>query len=236
MLRWQNYSLNLTQIKGNLYINKRTYLFEMIKKIIVSLFFLISFNLLQAQFGYGFTASNDIYHRYVNPKVQNESASRAAGSVLLNLGVGPKLWIGNKKYSFSAETQAIVGFLGLSAKDYKGLGTVSFPVIGKFNFKGLSSFDREGKMGFSLGGGIQWTKTEIFGVSDEFKSQGVQRKFFTTYIIQAGYGFGLSGFTAHGFVRYGFNQDDKSNTLNIGLQYDFNYPMLKKITSPESEL
>lgn len=188
------------------------------------------------QFGYGFTAINDLYHRYVNPKVVGDNSSRSSGSAILNLGVGPKIWIGSPKMSFSAEAQAVFGFLGVNSSESKGLGTVAFPIMGKLNFKGLSTFDREGKMGFSIGGGIQYSKTELYGIKDEFRAKGIERDFFLTYIIQAGYGFGLSGFTAHGIVRYGFNPDLEANTLNIGLQYDFNRPMLKKITSPESEL
>lgn len=188
-----------------------------------------------AQFGYGFTVSNDLYQRYINPA--DEIASPSAGSAILNLGIGPKIWVGNKNISFSAEGQAVLGFLALSSKDYKGLGSIAFPVMGKLNFKGLSTFDKEGRMGFSIGGGFQQNRTEFFGLSDEFVSKGVTRNYFTTYIIQGGYGFGLSGFTAHGFVRYGFNPDIKNiSTLNIGLQFDFNRPMLKKITNPESEL
>ncbi|MBK8671047.1 MAG: hypothetical protein IPN89_17010 [Saprospiraceae bacterium] len=189
---------------------------------------------MNAQFGYGFTASNDLYHRYVN-KADN-LASPSAGSALLNLGVGPKIWIGNKKVSFSAEAQAVIGFVGLSGKDYKGLGTAAFPILAKINFKGLSTFDREGLIGFSLGGGIQYNKTEIFGLHEEFIQKGVSRSFFPTYIIQAGCGFGLSGFSAHGIIRYGFDPDNKTSTLNVGLQYDFNMPMLKKISNPESAL
>lgn len=190
---------------------------------------------LYAQFGYGFTVSNDLYQKYVNPK--DGIASPSAGNALLNLGLGPKLWIGNKNFSFSAEGQALVGFTAFSIKDNKGLGSIAFPVMGKFNFKGLSTFDREGKIGYSIGGGFQMNKTEFFGLSDEFAAKGVRRNYFTTYIVQAGCGFGLSGFTATGFVRYGFHLDDKDiSTLNIGIQFDFNRPMLLKISNPESEL
>jgi hypothetical protein len=205
---------------------------QKIRLIIVFCF--LSAGILQAQFGYGLTASNDLYHRYKNPV--DGIASPNAGSALLNIGAGPKFWIGGKKMSFSGEAQAVIGFLGFSSKDYKGLGTMAIPILFKLNFKGLSTFEREGKMGWSIGGGIQYNKTEIFGLSDEFASKGIKREFFRTYIIQAGYGFGISGFTAHGIVRYGFNSADKTNTLNIGLQYDFNAPMMKKISSPESEL
>jgi hypothetical protein len=206
----------------------------MFRKIISLIILSFSFTVSNAQFGYGFTASNDLYHRYKNPK--NGNLDPSTGSAILNLGAGPKIWLGNKNVSFSLEGQAVIGFLSLSSKEYKGLGSIAFPLLAKLNFKGLSTFDREGKMGFSIGGGIQYNKTEFFGLTDEFLKKGVMRDFFTTYVVQAGYGFGISGFTAHGIVRYGFNPDDNSNTLNIGLQYDFNRPMLKKITSPESEL
>jgi hypothetical protein len=203
-------------------------------KFLIVFILLWSHFIANAQFGYGITASNDLYHRYVNP--ENGTLDPASGSAILNLGAGPKIWLGNKKMSVSLEGQAVVGFLSLSTKEYKGLGSIAFPLLAKLNFKGLSTFDREGKMGFSIGGGLQYNKTEFFGLTEEFLKKGVVRDFFTTYVIQAGYGFGISGFTAHGIVRYGFNPDDKTNTLNIGLQYDFNAPMLKKITSPESEL
>ncbi|MBK9256828.1 MAG: hypothetical protein IPM42_15180 [Saprospiraceae bacterium] len=205
-----------------------------LKKSLVVTLLLMTVHLVHAQFGYGLTASNDIYHRYSNPK--DGIASPSSGSLLLNLGAGPKIWIGNPKFSFSAEAQAVIGLLGMSLGDYKGLGTVAFPIMGKLNFGGLSTFDREGKTGFSIGGGVQYSKTELYKLADKFAEQGVSRKFFATYIVQAGYGFGISGFSLQGFLRYGFNPDSKANTFNFGIQYDFNTPMLKKITNPESEL
>ncbi|MBK9734446.1 MAG: hypothetical protein IPO92_05540 [Saprospiraceae bacterium] len=204
------------------------------KLLIVSIIILFQIS-ASGQFGYGFTASNDLYHRYVNPK-DSSNTSRSSGSALLNLGLGPKIWIGNPKFSVSLEAQAVIGFLGFATKDYKGLGTVAFPLMAKLNFKGLSTFDREGKLGFSIGGGIQYNRTELYGLSSEFVQKGTIRTYFKTYVVQAGYGFGLSGFTAQGIVRYGFNSETNASSLNIGLQYDFNAPMLKKITNPDSEL
>lgn len=198
---------------------------------------LLSFFILsqaKAQFGYGFTITNDLYHRYNNPK--DSLGSRAAGSAILNLGIGPKIWIGGKNITFSAEAQACIGFLGFSLKEYKGLGTASFPIMAKLNFNGLSGNDREGKLGFSIGGGIQYSKTELYGVNDKFSAKGLERKFFKTYIAQVGYGFGISGFGVQGFGRYGWNPDNKANLFAIGLQWDFNSRMLKKISNPESAL
>ncbi len=188
------------------------------------------------QVSLGFTASTDLYQRYVNPDADNGSMSGSAGSTLLNLGVGPKIWFGNKKYSFSLESQGVWGIFGLSSGDYKGLGTFSVPVMAKINFKGLSTFDREGLTGFTVGGGLQWSRTELYGLSNEARNAGVTRAFFRTVVLQAGYGFGLSGFTLHGFVRYGFAPKGEGNTLNAGIQYDFNPPMLKKISGKESSL
>ncbi len=188
-----------------------------------------------AQFGIGLTLSHDLYNRYVNPKDGIESASN--GSLLLNLALGPKIWIGGESFSFSAEAQANWGVLGLSIADYKGLGSTSFPFIGKFNFGGLSGLNKEGRFGYSIGGGVQYNKTEIYYLNNDFEERGGERKFFKTYVIQAGYGFGVSGFAMQGFIRYGFNPDiDGASNIHIGLQYDFNIPKLKKIADPASAL
>lgn len=198
------------------------------------LLLLLSFAInAKAQFGYGVTVISDIYHRYSNPS--DGIAGRSAGSAILNIGAGPKIWIGGRKMSFSAEAAANIGFLGLALKDYKGLGTVSYPIMGKLNFNGLSGLDKEGQLGLSIGGGIQYSKTELYGLSDEYTALGVKRPLFKTYIAQVGYGFGLSGFGAQGFIKYGWNKE-KANVLSIGIQWDFNLKQLKKISSPESSL
>ncbi|MBK8699542.1 MAG: hypothetical protein IPN29_08365 [Saprospiraceae bacterium] len=196
--------------------------------------FLFSFSAAYSQVGYGFTMTNDIYHRYANPK--DGLAYPASGSAILNIGGGPKVWFGGRNLSLSLEGQAVIGFLGLAVKDYKGLGTVSYPLMAKLNFNGLSALDKEGRMGWSVGGGIQYSKTELYGLDDDFEAKGVKRKLFKTYFAQMGYGFGISGFGVQGFARYGWNGDSKANTMAIGLQWDFNMRMLKKITSPESSL
>jgi hypothetical protein len=186
------------------------------------------------RFGYGYSLVNDLYHVYTNPK-DNISSPRS-GSAILNLGAGPKLWLGNSKMSVSIEGQVMWGILGLSSKNNKGLGTIAFPVIANLNFKGLSSFEREGKLGFSIGGGIQYSKTELYGLRDEYVVKGVKRSYFQTFILQAGYGFGVNGFDILGFTRYGFHPDTDAKTLNIGLQWNFNKPMLKRIANPASQL
>ena len=182
-------------------------------------------------FGAGLTVKNDLYLRYSNP--DDDIASNAAGSFLLNLGVGPKLWIGGEDFSVSAEGSAVFSPLALSLGDYKGLGAGAFPLMMKLNFQGLSGVNKEGKFGFSIGGGIQWSRTELFGLKDSFEEEGVERKLFKTYIGEIAYGFGMSGFAGYAFIRYGWEADTKANTINFGIGYDFNLPRLKELTDPE---
>lgn len=203
------------------------------KTLIVVILSFISLQ-VSAQFGYGFTLTNDLYHRYVNP--EDGVAGRSAGSAILNLGAGPKIWVGGQNMSVSVEAQACIGFLGLALNDYKGMGTLSYPIMAKFNFNGLSALDKEGRMGLSIGGGLQYNRTEWYGLDEEFASKGVSRKLQKTYIAQVGYGFGISGFGLQLYTRYGWNKDTGASGLNIGLQWDFNASLMKKITSPESSL
>ncbi len=202
---------------------------------IVTLCMLSMASVSQAQqFGIGLTAEWDLYNRYANP--DDSLGGRGNGSALLNLGVGPKLWVGGENFSFSVESLANLGFFGLNLTDYKGLGNFSLPVIAKLNFEGLSGLNKELKLGFGLGGGIQWNRTELYYVTSDFKEKGGERSMFRTYIIQGDVGLGVAGFAGRFFVRYGFNNDLSANSVNIGFQFDFNIPRLKKIDDPASRL
>ena len=191
-------------------------------------------NISSAQFGYGLTVNYMLYERFNNP--DEDPYYDAAGNALLNLGMGPKIWVGNMNFSVSAEASANIGFLGLAVKDYKGLGMASFPMLINLNFKGLSGFDPEWRPGFSIGGGVQYSRTELYGVTNKFDKRGVDRKLFPTYILHAAYGTGFQGFGIGGFVRYGFHPDNNANTLSVGIQWDFNAVQLRKIRNKASEL
>jgi len=206
-----------------------------IKITIVALLILGGVITTEAQVGYGFTGSTDLYHYYRNPE-DPSGQSRSAGSALLNVGIGPKIWFGGEKFSMSVEGQAVLGIFGLSAGDYKGLGTAAFPLLAKFNFGGLTGLDKEGKLGWSIGAGIQYSCTELYYVSDDFENAGGVRDWFQTYVGQVGYGFGMSGFGIQAFLRGGYNADNNSCTANFGIQYDFNLSKLKEIDAPESRL
>ena len=201
------------------------------KKIIYLFLFFFIGTSLPAQFGYGFTFGIDLYQRYTNPESQDTTLiSRSSGSAILNLQLGPKIWIGGSGMSFSLEATPNIGFFSLGLNDNKGFGAMAFPIIGRLNFKGLSGLDKEGRFGFSIGGGVQWNRTELYGLKNKYEDMGVTRSFFRTYIGEIAYGVGLSGFSAKLYLRYG-RGSDKSNSFNFGMLFDFNIPQLKKIKS-----
>lgn len=204
-------------------------------RIILLLFFIpISISTIQAQFGAGYTYGFDLYQRYANPT--EDSLGNAAGSALMNMHIGPKIWIGGKDLSLSLEAQANIGFFGYSLKENKGLGMISFPVIANINFARLSGLSREDGLGFYVGGGIQYNRTEAYGLKQEYKDLGITRDYFPTYIVQVGAGFGVVGFGMSYFIRYGFDPESAANTLNTGIQLDFNRLQMKKIDDPASRL
>lgn len=204
----------------------------MIKHLLLLLTLMCSVLSIEAQsFAWGGTFKHDLYTRYANPS--DDIATRSAGSALINIGLGPKVWIGGGDFSFSPEASFMWSPFALSSGDYKGLGAISFPIMAKFEFLGNSNFNNDGKIGFSIGGGVQYSKSELWYLKGSFKEQGVSRPFFQTYIIEADIGFGLSGFDAHLFIRYGWSGDTDANTLNIGMGYDFNIPRLREATDSE---
>lgn len=201
-------------------------------RLTLILFFFVCFILeSNAQFGYGITSKTGIYERWSNP--EDDVSSRTSGSALINLGVGPKIWLGTSKFSLSVEASANIAPFAFSLKEFKGLGAASFPVLARLNFGGLSGLNKKGTIGVSIGGGVQWAKTELFGLNSEFEEQGVTREFYKSFIGEVAAGFGMSGFTGYLFIRYGANNDIGVKTFNIGVGYDFNVPTLKVFTDPE---
>jgi len=194
----------------------------------ISIFFLSS---ITAQLGYGFTSRLELYSRYVNPK--DDIASPSSGSAIVNLGFGPKLWLGAEKYSVSIEGTAVFSPFALSVKDFKGLGALSFPVLARLNLGGLSALNKEGKPGFSVGLGYQWTRTELYGLRNKYEDLGVSRNYFRNLVAELGVGYGMGGFAGQLFIRYGRDGDARSNVFSIGLIYDHNAPKLKKTTDPD---
>lgn len=205
------------------------------KKFILTFVVLFLLQIGKAQFGYGLTVNHDLYQHFTNPKDESNTY-RGAGSAILNFSAGPKIWVGSENVSLSLEAQAGIGFLTLAVKDFKGMGSANFPLMAKLNFGGLSALDKEGKLGWHIGGGLQYFRTELYGLRDKYEDLGTKRGLYPSYITQFGYGFGLSGFAVSGILKYAFNPDSKARFLSLGIQYDFNMPMLKKISTAASSL
>ena len=197
------------------------------KKLVLLLLFLFSGFLSFGQIGFGTVGGFDFYQRYKNP-VDN-IAYPASGNAMLNFIYGPKIWIGSKKFSVSVEGQVNLGLTSFALKDYKGIGAVSFPVIGKLNFKGLSGFHTGFATGFSVGGGIQWSKTELFYLEKKYKDEGLKRGFYDVIFGQIDIGVGSFGTDGSFYVRYGFNPDNKAKILNIGMVFNSNKTFKKKM-------
>jgi hypothetical protein len=131
------------------------------------LFILLGFSQSHAQINIGFLTGGDLYQRYTNP-LDNTNTGRSSGSAILNGNTGLKLYVGVPKVSLSIEGYINSGALALDVNEYKGLGAVSYPVLAKLNFNGLSGLMKTDKTrGWSIGGGVQWSRTVCLYLLDK---------------------------------------------------------------------
>lgn len=194
------------------------------KKITIILAFLFSglaTTQVNAQFGGGLVFGGDWYQWYQNPKVDGENSLTSAGNVLLNVAIGPKIWFGGEKFSLSLEGHLNWGVTSFDMHEYKGMGTIAFPMIAKLNFGSLSSFGNSDKKGFYIGGGVQYSRTELYGLTADYRDN-TSRNLFRTWIGEIGYGSGKNGSVTNSFVRFGFG-DNQAFSLNIGSLISFNF-------------
>jgi len=196
------------------------------KKFIIILTFLFSgivINQANAQVGGGLVFGGDWYQWYNNPTVDGETALTSSGNTILNVAIGPKIWFGGEKFALSLEGHINWGVTTFDINDYKGMGSMAFPLIAKFNFGSLSSFSKneDDKKGFYIGGGIQYTRTELYGLTADY-IDNTTRSFFRTWIGEIGYGSRSDGTVTTSFVRFGVG-DDNALTLNVGFLISFNF-------------
>jgi len=180
---------------------------------------------LNAQFGFGWVFGGDIYQRYVNPKIEGQPESRSSGSALLNMCMGPKLWVGGKKVNVSAEGQINFAPFALDMGDYKGLGAISFPLLVHLNFGSLTT-QQSMKKGFSIGGGMQFSQINLYGQPDDIP-QNIERKLYRSYVGQVMFGTNFQGANIAMYCRYGVGDNDHS-ILNIGIVSETNFVRLFK--------
>lgn len=178
---------------------------------------------IYAQFGIGLVGGNDIYHRYQNPD------GGSAGNAILNLHLGPKLWVGGDNFSVSLESYFNWGATSLSLIDFKGMGDIAVPLLAKLNFNGNSGFSSELRSGWSIGGGIQMSRTEWYGLNLSESSENVIRELYPTVVAEISRGYGIGGFYAELFGRLGWDTNSNASSLNIGISYNFNVVGFQKL-------
>lgn len=199
------------------------------KTIFISLFFICGYITAQGQFGAGYVSTVDTYQYLKNPEIVNGvDYKNSVGSTILNFGIGPKIWMGNAKYTLSLEAQANLGFLAFDLKNYRGLGALSIPIIAKINTRGMSGFALLPFPGISIGGGVQYSLTDLAFVSDQEQSE--RGDWYRMYIIDVGFGLGMRGRDISMYARYGFG-DQQSRAFHLGITLNVNRTMRKKFKS-----
>ncbi len=171
----------------------------------------------------GFNYGLDLYEHFTNPERAGDTTLHTAGNAIANIIIGPKLFLGYNKFSISGEVQINWGITAFCYKEFKGIGALSFPFLCKMNFGGLSGLtDNTGKFGFSLGGGLQYSMTEIYGLETEF--QGLTtRDLFKTYVGEMQIGYRAESGIASLYFRYGQGANN-SSVFNIGYISSFIFP------------
>ena len=182
---------------------------SLFKFYIFTIICIFQFNNSNAQVKFSITLGGDIYQHFMNPKVQGDSTLRSSGCFYTNLITGPKLWYIINDFSLSLEGQVNWGVFALCLKENKGMGALSFPIIAKINLGNRG--ETHNKFGISLGGGIQYSKTEIYGLKDSFKIK-TTRFFYKTYFGELSIILDNKMGNHGGFyyIRYGRGNDNSS--------------------------
>jgi hypothetical protein len=189
------------------------------KQIILLTFFFTPL-VVDAQLKLGITYGGDTYQQYTNPKVSGDSLSRSSGNALLNIALGPKLWLKHCNYSISFESQINWGITSFSIRENKGTGTLSIPIVAKFNTGTLEGYNNIDKLEYSYGLGIQFNRTELSGFKDKYKNNP-PREYFKTYIAEFGIHSTNKIFPeiTYMYVRVGL-AENRASSFNLGIMFD----------------
>lgn len=188
---------------------------------------IISMSILaHGQFGAGFVFGIDFYQHYDQGERATDVESTTTGSIMANAILGPKFWIGGDRFSVSVEAPINWGIFALDIDDYKGLGSLAIPLGAKCNFGAASGFNQSNILGWSMGGGVQYTRTELYYTENRFEDR-IETGFIPTYYGELGLSFGVTGVDINLYTRYGLN-GEKSRNLNIGLVLNVNLVFIHK--------
>lgn len=158
---------------------------------------------------------------------------RSSGQVLGFPNVGLELAVGLARYKrFYWVTRGSVVYapLSLDLAQYKGLGSLAFPVVTGFH-KGWRKMRRvrtdEGRLEirrgsdyfFTVCGGVQWTRTDLYARPNYIPATFPQpaQGYFLTYIGEVALGWGGLGQEIGVFVRAGAGARE-SFTFNVGIR------------------
>ncbi|MBK6823716.1 MAG: hypothetical protein IPG87_12230 [Saprospiraceae bacterium] len=168
-----------------------------------------------AQWSSSMVLGMDFYQQYKNPEhVSDQGSSRSSGAAILAIPFGIQVSYGKNNVSIALEAGANFAPLAIDVNEFKGFGAVSFPLMAKFNAGALTGISKNRLIGYSIGGGIQFNRTELFGLNEKFKE--IKRSIFPTYVGELGVGGGVGGFNLILFLRIGFNQAN-AFSLNTGI-------------------
>jgi hypothetical protein len=165
----------------------------------------------------------DFYQHFTNPETAGDSTVLTCGNAITNVIIGPKIYIGFRNFSVSGEAQINWGITTLCLNEFKGVGALSLPLMGKLNFGGLSGInDDVGKFGVSIGGGVQYSMTEIYGITEEYRNKAV-RDMFKVYVGELQIGYLAESGVASFYVRYGIGENNAS-LFHIGYTVSYIFP------------
>ncbi len=143
--------------------------------MILCLVVISTINFSSAQVAVGFETETSFYQWNKRP-IDQTSEFRSTGQVL-GIGAGPKIWFGDwNSWTISLEAKANFAALSLDVQKYKGMGTLSFPIITKVN---IDPTGMDGTFKIGVGGGVQWTITEIYARPKDYRTKN---SFFISYI------------------------------------------------------
>lgn len=197
---------------------------DSLKKITCGIFFFFILFSAYSQLRFSVNYGLDFYQHFRNPEVTGDTTVPTAGNAITNIIIGPKFYAGIKYASLSCEAIANWGITALCMKEFKGVGALSLPLMAKLNFGGLSGIDEEnGDFGVSIGGGMQYTMTEIYGLTPEFRNSTAKRELYKTYVGELQIGYRAESGVASFYVRYGTGENN-SHVLHIGYTVSYIFP------------
>lgn len=174
---------------------------------------------LKAQIKAGITYGGDFYQRYTNPIIKGDSLLRSSGNYWLNIAMGPKIWYKGNNYSISVECPVNWGITTFDWQENKGLGSLAYPLLFKYNSGLLEGHKVYGLREFSLGAGIQYNKTEVYGFENKFTNHP-SRGYFRTYIIDLGlYTHWIFPDLQYNYIRIGFGEH-QAVSFNFGMMWN----------------